>query len=153
MTTTNYDKEKALEKIESFVSQRSEERVELENKIISLIPRMNDLHDIVKKCLDNDISTNLFFAEKEPQKVVFFKTNEGLEKYFGVLGDVPHHIEMNSIGIEFRIDFIQTKVEVNDRGHVYLSKEDREVQYKYYAMKSIEDVLVDKVSQEILRRI
>jgi hypothetical protein len=86
MTTTNYDKEKALEKIESFVSQRSEERVELENKIISLIPRMNDLHDIVKKCLDNDISTNLFFAEKEPQKVGFFKTNEGLEKYFGVLG-------------------------------------------------------------------
>jgi hypothetical protein len=65
--------------------------------------------------------------------------------------DVPHHIEMNSIGIEFRIDFIQNKVEVNDRGHVYLSKEDREGKYKYYAMKSIEDVLVDNGGKKFRR--
>lgn len=84
--TTNYDKEKALKKIEDFVSQRGKECMELENQVISLIPRMNDLHDIVKKCLDNDISTNLFFTEKEPQKIGFFKIDGRIEKYFGVLG-------------------------------------------------------------------
>lgn len=82
--TTN--KEKMLEKIDTFITQRDEERKELENKIISLLPRINDLRDIVKKCLDNDISTNLFFVEKEPQKIGFFKTNGRIEKYFGVLG-------------------------------------------------------------------
>lgn len=57
--------------------------------------------------------------------------------------DVPHGIEMNSVYIEYRIDFLTKKVEVCNTGHVNLSKEDREGKYKYYAMKSVVDVLVD----------
>lgn len=58
--------------------------------------------------------------------------------------DYPYHIDRNSIYITFSVDYAAKKVEVHSCGHIYLSKADLETErYKYYAMKSMQNVLVD----------
>lgn len=58
--------------------------------------------------------------------------------------DVPHNIDENSVYITFEINHNTNKVEVFSNGHVWLSEEDKKSErYKYYAMKSIQQVLVD----------
>ena len=58
--------------------------------------------------------------------------------------DWPNNIAGNSIFIDFEIDFFNKKVEVHQSGHVYLSPYDKTTpKYKYLAMKSMQDVLVD----------
>lgn len=58
--------------------------------------------------------------------------------------DYPHNIDINSIYITFKVDYSVNKVEVHSCGHVYLSKKDKESErYKYFAMKSMQDILVD----------
>lgn len=59
--------------------------------------------------------------------------------------DYPHNIEENSIYMDFIIDFNENKFEVYRVGHIYLSPSDLKTdRYKYYAMKSMTNVYVDK---------
>lgn len=59
--------------------------------------------------------------------------------------DYPHNIDMNSVYIEYKIDFDTKKFEVFRVGHIYLSPKDLKTdRYKYLCMKSMTNVLVDK---------
>lgn len=59
--------------------------------------------------------------------------------------DYPHNISDNSIYIDYEIDFNENKFEVFRVGHVYLSPKDLKTdKYKYLAMKSMSNILVDK---------
>ena len=59
--------------------------------------------------------------------------------------DYPNGIAENSIFITFEIDLFNKKVEVHTNGCVWLSPKDKTTpKYKYLAMKSMQDVLVDK---------
>lgn len=60
--------------------------------------------------------------------------------------DYPNGINDNSIFITFKADLFTNKVEILYNGHVNLSPKDKaEVpRYKYLAMKSMNDVLIDK---------
>lgn len=59
--------------------------------------------------------------------------------------DYPNGIANNSVFLEFAIDFKECKVELHNEGHIYLSPKDLATpKYKYYAMKSMHDVAVDK---------
>ena len=59
--------------------------------------------------------------------------------------DYPHGIDMNSVYICFCVNHKENKVEVHSFGHVYLNEADKQSEkYKYYAMKSIQDVYVDE---------
>ena len=58
--------------------------------------------------------------------------------------DYPNGISENSIYIDFKIDLFNKKVEVHQNGHIWLSPYDKTTpKYKYLAMKSMQDVLVD----------
>lgn len=59
--------------------------------------------------------------------------------------DYPHGIDMNSVYLCFYVDYRDNKVELHSCGHVYLSDSDKQSEkYKYYVMKSIVNVHVDK---------
>lgn len=59
--------------------------------------------------------------------------------------DWPHNIDMNSVYICFCVNHLEHKVEVHTNGHVYLNEADKQSEkYKYYAMKSIQQVYVDE---------
>lgn len=59
--------------------------------------------------------------------------------------DWPHNIDMNSVYICFCINHKENKVEIHSFGHVYLNEADKQSEkYKYYAMKSIQQVYVDE---------
>lgn len=59
--------------------------------------------------------------------------------------DYPHGIDMNSVYICFCINHKENKVEIHSFGHVYLNEADKQSEkYKYYAMKSIQQVYVDE---------
>lgn len=58
--------------------------------------------------------------------------------------DWDNGIADNSIYIDFKIDLYNKKVEVHSSGHIYLSPFDKAtIQYKYLAMKSMQQVLAD----------
>lgn len=58
--------------------------------------------------------------------------------------DYPHGIDMNSVYIYFRVNHKENKVEIHSFGSVYLNEADQQSEkYKYYAMKSIQQVHVD----------
>lgn len=57
--------------------------------------------------------------------------------------DYPHHIDDNSIFLEFEVNLMTRKVELFKQGHIYLSQSDREGKYKYLAMKSMTNAHVD----------
>ena len=59
--------------------------------------------------------------------------------------DWPYNINMNSIYICFCINHKENKVEIHSLGCVYLNEADKQSEkYKYYAMKSIQQVYVDE---------
>ena len=59
--------------------------------------------------------------------------------------DWPHNIDMNSVYICFCVNHLEHKVEVHTNGHVWLNEADKQSEkYKYYAMKSIQQVYVDE---------
>lgn len=59
--------------------------------------------------------------------------------------DHPNGIADNSAYLQFSINYDTHKVELHGQGHVWLSKRDLATpQYKYYAMKSMTQVAVDK---------
>ena len=59
--------------------------------------------------------------------------------------DYPHGIDMNSVYICFCVNHKENKVEIHSFGHVYLNEADKQSEkYKYYAMKSIQQVYVDE---------
>lgn len=43
--------------------------------------------------------------------------------------DLPHHIRENGIYITFKIDLIDHTIEVNNSGHIYLSREEQKATY------------------------
>lgn len=59
--------------------------------------------------------------------------------------DYPNGIMDNSVYLSFAIDYDTHKVELQGTGHTYLSKRDLATpKYRYYAMKSIVNVAIDK---------
>ena len=59
--------------------------------------------------------------------------------------DYPHGIDRNSVYIDFCVNHKENKVEIHSLGCVYLDEADKQSEkYKYYAMKSIQQVYVDK---------
>ena len=59
--------------------------------------------------------------------------------------DYPHGIDRNSVYIDFCINHKENKVEIHSLGCVYLDDADKQSEkYKYYAMKSIQQVYVDE---------
>ena len=59
--------------------------------------------------------------------------------------DYPHGIDMNSVYICFGVNHLEHKVEVHTNGHVWLNDADKQSEkYKYYAMKSMQQVYVDE---------
>ena len=58
--------------------------------------------------------------------------------------DVPNGIEENSVFVTFEINHSTGKVEVFCNGHIWLSEKDKQSErYKYLAMKSMQQILVD----------
>ena len=58
--------------------------------------------------------------------------------------DWPHNIDRNSIYLTFSVDLIERKIELQQVGHVWLSKKDLATEkYKYLCMKSMVNVGVD----------
>ena len=58
--------------------------------------------------------------------------------------DVPNGIEENSVFVTFEINHSTGKVEVFRNGHIWLSEKDKQSErYKYLAMKSMQQILVD----------
>lgn len=59
--------------------------------------------------------------------------------------DYPHGIDRNSVYIDFCVNHKENKVEIHSFGCVYLNEADKQSEkYKYYAMKSIQQVYVDE---------
>ena len=56
--------------------------------------------------------------------------------------DYPNGIAQNSIYLMFKINFIESKVEIHSCGHVWISKEDKEkyMKDKYLAMHSMIEI-------------
>ena len=56
--------------------------------------------------------------------------------------DWPNGIKENSIFVTFKIDFASKKVEINRNGHVWISKQDKELYSKdsYLAMHSMTEI-------------
>lgn len=57
--------------------------------------------------------------------------------------DWPHGYGDNSIFLEFRYDTNDKKIELARKGHLNLTKKDREGKYKYFALKSVIAPYVD----------
>ena len=92
----------------------------------------------IKKIASNNKFVKQVMVEEKPSSLcpyMQFVRLDALNKE-----DWPHNIDMNSVYIH-----LEHKVEVHTNGHVWLNEADKQSEkYKYYAMKSIQQVYVDE---------
>lgn len=97
----------------------------------------------IKRIADGNKYVKQVMVEEKPKSLcpyMQFVRLDALNKE-----DWPYNIDMNSIYICFCVNHKENKVEVHSFGCVYLNDADKQSEkYKYYAMKSIQQVYVDE---------
>lgn len=97
----------------------------------------------IKRIADGNKYVKQVMVEEKPKSLcpyLQFVRLDALNKE-----DWPYNINMNSIYICFCINHKENKVEIHSLGCVYLNEADKQSEkYKYYAMKSIQQVYVDE---------
>lgn len=98
------DKEILLTAIKDAGSNRAKTCQDLEDKVISLIPRMLDLRDVVLSCLVHDFKRDFFFTSRSGMRIGFFGENGRTDgKYFGMEGG-------GSCGSDLRVNLSHKKI-------------------------------------------
>jgi hypothetical protein len=120
---------------------------EYENKygLLDVIVGVND-KPIVDK-FNNDIQKLL--KEVPEIKSIDVSSKQGVSNIYIRLdylnkNEMPYGYESNSIYLTFKYDMSEGSLELYDRGHLNLTKKDKEGKYKYFALKSFTDPYLDK---------